>query len=347
VTLKFQSGTVADVYVARPEQFGFQLTRATGNPAHLEALAARAMAKGLAWTDAGMSKSGAAVAAPTEAAVYKALGLALVPPELREGLGEVEAAASGTLPALIEPGDLKGFLHCHSTYSDGTSSIREWAEAAKAAGYAYLGLTDHSKSAAYAGGLSPEDIATQHAEIDAVNRAVPGIRILKGVEADILADGSLDYTPEIRERFEFIIASIHQRLGMNGEEMTKRVLKALDDPATAILGHPTGRLLLSRDPYPMDIDAVIKRAGERGVAIEINADPQRLDLDWRLVRQAAASGVIISIGADAHSTAAIGNAEIGLGIARKGWLTKDQVLNARPVDGFLAHANARRKKRKA
>jgi DNA polymerase (family 10) len=347
VTLRFSSGTVADVFVAAPNQFGFQLIRATGNPAHLDALAARAEAKGLSWSDAGLAKGGTLLPSATEEHVYQALGLAWVPPELREGLGEVDAAQAGTLPTLLKPGDLKGFLHCHSTYSDGTSSIREWADAAKAAGYAYLGLTDHSKSAAYAGGLSPEDIGRQHAEIDDVNRAVSGVRILKGVEADILADGSLDYTPEIRAQFEFIIASIHQRLGMQGEEMTQRILKAMDDPATAIIGHPTGRLLLSRDPYPMDIDQILKRAGERGVAIEINADPQRLDLDWRLVRQAVQDGVIISIGADAHSTAAMGNAEIGVGVARKGWLTKEHVLNARPLDGFLAHVAARRgKKRK-
>ena len=343
-TLKFASGTVADVHVASPDQFGFQLVRATGNAAHLAGLATRATAKGLTWGDNGLSKGSKPLSAPTEEAVYAALGLGLVPPELREGLGEVDAAAEGRLPVLIEPSDLKGFLHCHSGYSDGTSSIVEWARAAKSAGYAYLGLTDHSKSAAYAGGLSPEDIGKQHGEIDAVNAQVPEVRVLKGVEADILADGSLDYTAEIRASFDFIIASVHARLGMNAEEMTKRVLTALDDPATTILGHPTGRLLLSRDPYPFDMDAVIKRAAERGVALEINGDPQRLDLDWRVVRQASAAGVVIAIGADAHNTAAMGNAELGVGIARKGWLTKEQVLNARPLKGFLEFAAARRGK---
>ena len=227
---------------------------------------------------------------------------------------------------------------------DGTATVAEWTTAAARAGYGYIGLTDHSQAAAYAGGLSVDDIGRQHAEIDAANRAHPEIRVLKGVEADILADGSLDYPPEVRRSFDFIIASVHSRLGMGAGEMTQRVLTALDDPDTTILGHPTGRLLLSRAAFPIDMDAVIRRAAERGVAIEINADPQRLDLDWTLVRQAATAGVVISIGADAHGTNAMDHMEFGIGIARKGWLTKEQVLNARPLEGFLEHVARRRKR---
>ena len=208
-----------------------------------------------------------------------------------------------------------------------------------------MGLTDHSKSAAYAGGLQDDDIARQHAEIDEVNRSCQDFRVLKGVEADILADGTLDYTPAVRASFDFVIASVHSRFGMDGPEMTARVLKAMDDPHTAILGHPTGRLLLSRDPYPIDLDRVFAKAAERGVAIEINADPQRLDLDWRAVRDAVARGVTMSIGADAHGVSAMGNMDIGVGIARKAWLTKEQVVNARPRDGFLEHVARRRGKR--
>src|SRR5256886_7422636 len=178
---------------------------------------------------------------PDEPSLYRALGLAWVPPELREGHGELEAAASDGLPRLVERGDLRGFLHCHSNYSDGTVTIADWAAACRAAGYEWVGITDHSKSAAYAGGLATEDVVQQHVEIDAVNARVAGLRVLKGVEADILADGTLDYGPDVLDRFDFVIGSIHSRFGMSEAEMTRRVLTAMGDPHLAILGHPTGR----------------------------------------------------------------------------------------------------------
>lgn len=345
VTLRFGSGTVADVYLASPDQWGFELVRATGSAEHWNALESRARAAGLTFADGGVHRNGSLVATEREENLYRLLGLPFVAPELREGQGEIDAAAAGRLPRLIERGEILGFLHCHTNYSDGTSTVREWADACRSAGYRYLGLTDHSKSAAYAGGLQDDDIARQHAEIDEVNRSCKDCRVLKGVEADILADGTLDYTADVRASFDFVIASVHSRFGMDGPEMTARVLKAMDDPHTAILGHPTGRLLLSRDPYPIDLDQVFAKAAERGVAIEINADPQRLDLDWRAVRDAVARGVTMSIGADAHGVSAMGNMDIGIGIARKAWLTKEQVVNARPLDGFLEHVARRRGKR--
>jgi len=186
--------------------------------------------------------------------------------------------------------------------------------------------------------LHPDDIGRQHAEIDAENASGTGLRLLKGVEADILADGSLDYTADLRRRFDFIIASVHSRHGMSADEMTARMLKAMDDPTMTILGHPTGRLLLSRDPYPLDLDAVFAGAAARGVAIEINADPQRLDLDWRILRRARDAGVTISIGADAHGAAQLHHMEFGIGIARKGWLGADAVINTRSLEEFLAFA---------
>lgn len=345
LTLRFASGTVADVYWADAAGFGFQLVRATGSAEHLSALAARARQGGLTWSDAGLARDGTPLATPEETDVYRALDLCWIPPELREGRDEVGAAAAGRLPRLLERTDVVGFLHCHSNYSDGASTVREWAEAAQAAGYAYVGITDHSPATEYAGGLAADDVAHQHAEIDAVNAALDGVRVLKGVEADILEDGSLDYTPEVRATFDFVIASVHTRHAMDREQMTRRILRAMDDPHMAILGHPTGRLLLARDAYPVDLDRVFNKAAEVGVAIEINADPQRLDLDWRLVRDAAARGVTISLGADAHSVAGMSNMDLGVAIARKGWLTRDQVLNTRPADRFLHHARRRRERR--
>jgi DNA polymerase (family 10) len=330
VTLRFASGTVVDVLLTTPERFGLDWIRATGAPAHVAALEARARAMAVSLS-----------AFPDESSLYGALDLEWVPPELREANGELEAAANGGLPRLVEPGDLHGFLHCHSNYSDGTVTIAEWAAACRAAGYEWVGITDHSKSAAYAGGLGPEDVAQQHLEIDAVNARGSSIRVLKGVEADILADGTLDYGPEVLDRFDFVIGSIHSRFGMSEAEMTRRVLTAMDDPHLAILGHPTGRLLLQREPYAIDLEQVLAKAAARGVAIELNADPHRLDLDWRMVRRARDLGVTLSIGADAHSTSGMTNVAVGVGIARKGWLEPDQVLNTRDADAFLAFARAR------
>jgi DNA polymerase (family 10) len=205
-----------------------------------------------------------------------------------------------------------------------------------------VGVTDHSQGAAYAGGLRPEDLARQADEVEEVNGAVPGVRVLKGVEADILADGRLDYDDAVLARLDFVIASIHSRFNLNEREMTARMLAAMDNPYVTIIGHPTGRLLLSRDPYGIDLDAVFQKAADAGVAMEINADPHRLDLDWRVLRRARERGVMISIGADAHNVAGIGHMVYGVGIARKGWLGPDDVLNARSIEGFLSFARARR-----
>lgn len=329
VTLRFDSGLVADVFLAAAADFGTAWVRATGSGAHLRLLEARGFDAHRSFSD--------------EAEVYRAAGLPWITPELREGLGEIAAAAAGRLPRLVEQRDLKGFLHCHSNYSDGSTTIAEWAAAAREAGYEWIGITDHSGSAAYAGGLKSGDVPRQHEEIDAVNRRGDGCRVLKGVEADILADGSLDYGPDVLDRFDFVIGSIHTRFGLTAEEMTERLLRAMDDPRLTILGHPTGRLLLARDPYPLDLDRVLSAAAHRGVAVEVNADPHRLDLDWRTLGRARELGVTISIGADAHSTAGMANVPIGIGVARKGGLTASDVLNARDAAGMLAFARERRR----
>jgi DNA polymerase (family 10) len=342
VTLRFAGGSTVQIVVTTPVNAGAVLVQATGSEEHLAQLAARAKATGHALDGAALWKGSAFVATADEAAFYRQLGLATVPPELREGMGEIEAAASGTLPRLIEREDLKGLLHCHTNYSDGTSTVEQLALACRAAGYSYVGITDHSVSAAYAGGLTAEDLARQEGEIDEVNSRLTGIRVLKGIEADILADGRVDYDEAVLGRLDFVIASIHSRFNMNQAEMTQRMLTAMDNPYVSIIGHPTGRLLLARNPYPIDLDAVLEKAQERGIALELNADPHRLDLDWRILRRARDRGVLISIGADAHSIPTLRHVDNGIGIARKGWLTADDVLNTLPVDDFLAQVAGQR-----
>jgi DNA polymerase (family 10) len=342
VTLRFAGGASAQIVVTTPVNLGAVLVQATGGDAHLEALQRHASARGYNLSGAALWRGSEFVPTPTEAHLYRELGLFEIPPELREGNGEIEAAGTGRLPALLQRCDVLGLIHCHTIYSDGSNTVEELARACRDAGYAYVGLTDHSPAAAYAGGLRAEDLTRQADEVDGVNASVQGIRVLKGVEADILADGRLDYDDQVLGRLDFVIASIHSRFNLSEPEMTARMLAALDNPYVTIIGHPTGRLLLSREPYGVDLDAVFEKAALVGVAMEINADPHRLDLDWRVLRRARERGVTISIGADAHSTSGIGNVEYGIGMARKGWLGASDVLNARPVEGFLEFARARR-----
>ena len=343
-TLRTAGDMSARVIVTPPRNLGGVLLEATGSATHLEGLAAHAAARGLSFHAAALWRGSSFVPTPDEAALYRALSLEEIPPELREGGDELELAATGRLPRLVERADLAGFLHCHSRYSDGSIDIEPLARACRDAGYGYVGLTDHSRSAAYAGGLSVDRVQEQGREIDAVNGRLDGFRVLKGIESDILADGRLDYDDELLTGFDFVIGSIHSRFAMTERDMTARILQAMDNPHLTILGHPTGRLLLSRDPYPLDLDAIFTRAAALGVALEINADPHRLDLDWRLVRRARALGVTISLGADAHNLAGLGYMDQGIGIARKSGLTRADLLNTRTADEFLAFARARRER---
>ena len=342
LTLRFAGGASAQIVVTTPVNVGAVLVQATGSEQHLAELAQHASERGFSLTGAALWRGSEFVATPDEEHLYRALGLPFLAPELREGQGEVAAGARGELPRLLEPGDLRGFLHCHTNYSDGSNSVEQLALACRTAGYQYIGITDHSQAAAYAGGLTSDDLLRQADEIDEVNGRLEGARVLKGVEADILADGRVDFEEHVLARLDFVIASIHSRFNMSPPEMTARMLAAMDNPYLTIIGHPTGRLLLSRDPYGLDLDAVIEKAAASGVALEINADPHRLDLDWRVLRRARAGGAMISIGADAHSVSGIGNVEFGVGMARKGWLGPDDVLNARSVDEFTAYARRRR-----
>ncbi len=339
LTLRFADGLRARVFCVTAAEFGVTLVRATGSAPHLRALEARARARGWSLSDTHlMDAAGRVVPTPTEQDVYAQLGLPVIPAELRETGDEVGAE----LPTLVTLADLRGVLHCHSHFSDGAGSIADLARAAHARGWSYIGVTDHSQSARNAGGLSADDVRRQHDEIDAVNATCPGVRVLKGVEADILPCGRVDYPEAVLDRFDFVIASVHTRMGMNEAQMTTRVLKALEDPHVTILGHPTGRLLLTREGFPIDLEATFAAAGPAGVAVELNADPHRLDVDWRALRAARAHGVRISIGPDAHTADALAHTALGVGMARKGWLTAADVLNCGTADDVLAFAARRR-----
>jgi DNA polymerase (family 10) len=337
-TLRFGSGTPVQVIVTPPQNLGTVLVQATGSEAHLELLTAHATARGFNLAGAALWEGSRFVPTPDEDALYGALGLPWIPPELREGGDEL----SRDIPPLLERGQLQGFLHCHTNYSDGTNTVEQLALGCRDAGYAWVGITDHSRAAAYAGGMQPDDLRRQWDEIDAFNATGSGIRVLKGIESDILQDGGLDYPDDILAGFDFIIASVHSRFNLSEADMTARFLRAIESPYLAIIGHPTGRLLLSREAYAVDLDRIFEAAGKAGVAIEINADPHRLDLDWRVLRRAREAGVMISIGADAHNLAGLVNVDYGVGIARKGGLGPDDILNCRTADGFLSFARARR-----
>jgi len=343
VSVRFVDGTKLDLHCVRPEHFAVALWRATGTREHVAAVAERLAARGIT-VDGDVLRDGRGSPVPCadEGALYELAGMSFVPPELREDGTEVAVAATHALPRLVEPADIRGVLHCHSTYSDGGADIAAMAAAARAKGWSYLGVSDHSQAAFYASGVSRERMLDQHDEIDALNATLTGFRVLKGVEADILADGRLDYDAALLDRFDYVIASIHSRFRMDGPAMTERVLRAMDDPHMTVLAHPTGRLLLSREPYALDVDAVLEKAAAVGVAIEVNADPRRLDLDWRYLRRAMELGVTIEIGPDAHSTSGLDWTDLGVSMARKGWVTPARVLNARDADGVLAFARARR-----
>ncbi len=308
------------------------LLAATGSETHLAALAARASQRGVAWD---LSPGGTPQPQPqadTEDALYAALGLPFIEPELREGLDEIEAADTGRLKPLVRAEQIRGIFHNHTTYSDGSASLEEMVEAAKRLGYRYIGISDHSQSAFYANGLKEDRIKEQHAAIDALRTRITGITIFKGIEADILPDGSLDYPDDVLARFDFVIGSVHSRFNLPEEEQTARVVKALANPYLTMLGHPTGRLLLSRDGYRIDMKRVIDAAREHGKIVEVNANPHRLDLDWRLCRYAKTIGVKVSINPDAHATEGLEDVPFGVNVARKGGLESADVVNTRDVD---------------
>src|SRR3989441_11475 len=342
------SGIAMDLRVVKDSQFPYTLHHFTGSKEHHISLRRRALSMNMTINDYGLFKGKEPhlelVPCKNEADIYKALGLAYIEPELREDMGEIEAAVHGTLPELVQESDLRGVLHVHSTWSDGQNTIREMAEACIAHGFMYLGITDHSKAAAYAGGLSEDSLRRQQEEIDRLNEEYTGrLRILKGTECDILKDGSLDYTDEVLASLDFVIASIHSNFNLSPEEQTRRMLHAISNPYVNIIGHPTGRILLGRAGYSLDMEAVIDAAAAHGTCIEVNANPARLDIDWRLLHKARDKGIKIPINPDAHTLAGIADMRYGIGIARKGWLRATDVLNTLASEELLAFFHKRRR----
>lgn len=313
----------------------------TGSDAHLRELAEHAGGRRMRVDREGVWKGRKRVDGADEAALYTALGLQYLPPELREGLGEVALAAGGGVPTLVELSDLRGTFHCHTTASDGRATLLEMARAAADHGWEYLGIADHSRTAAYAGGLSIEALQAQQVEIAGLSGSdeVGGIRLFAGTESDILADGSLDFPDEVLAGLDYVVGSVHSAFRLGREEMTARIVRAVRHPGLTILGHATGRLLLRREGYDVDVAEVVAAAAETGTIIEINASPRRLDLDWREVRRAAAAGVLIAINPDAHTVQELDYVQYGVNMARKAGLQAKQIVNCWPraeVERYLA-----------
>lgn len=344
-----ENGVNMDLRVVGDTQFPYTLHHFTGSKEHHIPLRRRALSMGMTINDYGLFRGkepdpANLVPCKNETEIYAALGLDYIEPELREDMGEIDAAAHHQLPELVKESDLKGVLHAHSTWSDGHNSIREMVEACLKRGFTYLGMTDHSKIAAYAGGLNEDALKRQGEEIDKLNEEYKGrIRIFKGIECDILRDGALDFSDEVLATLDFVVASIHSQFNLSQADQTQRMLRAIANPYVDIVGHPTGRLLLGREGYPLDQEAMIDAAAEHGVCIEINAHPSRLDLDWRFLHRARDKGIKIPINPDAHSTEGIDVMRYGVGIARKGWLRASDVLNALSAQEVEAFFRDRRK----
>ncbi len=333
----------ADLRVVEEASYGSALNYFTGSKEHNIRLREMAIQKGMKLSEYGVFKKDLRVAGKTEKEVYRALGLPYIPPEIREDSGEIEAARAGTLPALVELGDIRGDLHCHSNYSDGVATIEEIAAAAKKRGYSYMLITDHSKSLHIANGLSPERLRKQLAEIDRINAKLRGFKLLKGSEVDILPDGSLDMDEALLARLDVVYVAIHSKFKMPRDAMTKRVVRALENPYSSVLAHPTGRLIGIRDAFEIDMQEVNRAAARTGTAIEINSHPARLDLDAANCRAAAAAGVMIGIGTDTHVLPELDYMSYGIGTARRGWLTKANILNTRTARELLAIVRKKRR----
>jgi DNA polymerase (family 10) len=369
-----QNGFQVDLRVVPEEEFPTALAHFTGSKEHNVAMRKRALERGLRLNEYGLfqdslgvgsdaqerraarvnmakKKPGKSATDPlqeaarygerlpiqSESDLYAHLGLQYIPPELREDQGELEVASRQALPPLVTAEDYRGVLHCHTIASDGMNTLEEMVQGSRQRGWQFYGTGDHSQTAAYAGGMKPAALLRQLEEIDRLNeQLIPaGFRILKGVESDILPDGSLDYTDDLLDQLDYVVASIHSKFNMSADEATERMVRAIRNPYTTILGHPSGRLLLKREGYPFHLDVILEEAAATGTYLEINASPMRLDLDWRFLRRGSELGVHFSINPDAHSVGGLDDVRYGLAIARKGWLGPQDILNCQTPDQLL------------
>ncbi len=329
-----QNGMACDVRVVSEEEFPYALMYFTGNKDHNTTLRGIAKDKGYKLNEYGLFKGEKLIKCKSEEEIYEKLGLKYIPPEIRENTGEIEAARAGELPVLVERDQLRGVFHCHTTESDGANSLEDMVGAAQKLGFEYIGISDHSTSAVYANGLKKDRIMDQFKRIEALQKKFK-IKIFKGVESDILTDGDLDYEDSVLKKFDFVIGSVHSSFGMTEEQMTKRVLNAVKNPYLDFLGHPTGRLLLAREGFQINMHKVIEAAAKTGVVVELNAHPNRLDMDWRLGKFLKEKKARVSINPDAHSIAGLEDVEFGIGIARKGWLGPENIVNTLPATKVL------------
>jgi DNA polymerase (family 10) len=353
-SVRLRSGVQCDLRVVSTTEYPFALAYFTGNKEHNIELRSRALQRGwtlneyrLAPLPAEPKKKRQVKKIPNvqdEAGVYRAVDLDFIPPELRENWGEFEAAENCSLPKLIEKENLRGTFHCHTTASDGHNSIEEMAEAAQEVGLEYLGIADHSRSSTQAHGIDEAKLRSQIASIRTLNKKLRGFRLFAGVECDILRDGSLDFSNEILSELDYVVASVHSVFNLSETDMTRRVIRAMENPFVTMLAHPTGRLLLRRDPYQIDIPKILDAAAGTGTWIELNAAPKRLDLDWRWWPLAKQKGVKCVINPDAHRTERLQDLWFGIGIARKGWLTKSDVMNCLPLAKIETALQAKRGK---
>lgn len=335
-SIRLKTGDLqVDLRVLPDEDFATALHHFTGSKAHHIRLRGRAQDRGLKISEWGIHRGQEKLPIESEADIYRLLDMQYVPPELREDWGEVEAAIEGRLPEdLITFEDVRGLVHSHSTWSDGRNTLQEMALAAQAVGLQYLTVTDHSQTASYAGGLKPDDLQRQWDEIDRLNASLSGIKLFKGVESDILEDGELDFEDRLLARCDIVIGSIHARHQMDEDQMTRRVVRAFDNPRLHVWGHPTGRLINSREPYGVRMEEILDAAVKRGVAIEVNGSPHRLDLKAEHVRMALRRGLKLVVSADSHSVAEVQNLRFAVGTARKGWARRGDVLNTLPAEQF-------------
>ncbi|MFB6261473.1 MAG: DNA polymerase/3'-5' exonuclease PolX [Thiohalorhabdaceae bacterium] len=333
-TVLLRSGLQVDLRVVPRASYGAALHYFTGSQAHNIAVRQRGVSRGYKINEYGVFEGDRRLAGETEAAVYATVGLDWIPPELRENRGEIEAAAAGELPRLVEQGDLRGDLHCHTRATDGGQTVGEMADAARQKGYDYLAITDHSRRVAMAHGLDAEGLRAQMAEIDRLNEELGDFTLLKGCEVDILEDGSLDMPDDALAELDLAVCSVHYQLDLSRAKQTERILKAMDNPYCSVLGHATGRKINEREPMDVDMERIIAGAAERGVVLEVNAQPARLDLRDEHCRQARDHGAKLAIATDAHNADNLGLMRFGVGQARRGWLRPDDVVNTRDLAGL-------------